>query len=73
MALTRLTNLIASRTGRMLYVNPDDFNASDLVSNNGKIKKPICVNSHKSMVEALLENDYYAVIPYFSVEKEIKE
>ena len=35
MALTRLTNLIASRTGRMLYVNPDDFNASDLISNNG--------------------------------------
>tara|TARA_B100001248_G_scaffold262696_1_gene261032 strand:+ start:3635 stop:4513 length:879 start_codon:yes stop_codon:yes gene_type:complete len=38
----------------------------------GKIKKPISVNSHRSMVEALFENDYYAIIPYFSVEKEIQ-
>jgi len=38
----------------------------------GKIKKPIAVNSHRSMVDALLQNDYFAVMPYFSVEKEIK-
>ena len=25
MALTRLKNIITSRTGRIIYVNPDDF------------------------------------------------
>ena len=35
MALTRLNNLISDRNGRMIYVSPDDFNASDLISNNG--------------------------------------
>lgn len=51
MALTRLTNLIASRTGRMLYVNPDDFNASDLISNNGNSP----TRPFKTIQRALLE------------------
>ena len=27
MTLTRLKNIITSRTGRIIYVNPDDFDA----------------------------------------------
>jgi hypothetical protein len=51
MALTRLTNLIASRNGRMIYVNPDDFNASDLISNNGNSP----TRPFKTIQRALLE------------------
>lgn len=51
MALTRLTNLIATRNGRMLYVNPDDFNASDLISNNGNSP----TRPFKTLQRALLE------------------
>ena len=43
--------MIASRTGRMLYVNPDDFNASDLISNNGNSP----TRPFKSIQRALLE------------------
>ena len=35
MALTRLDNLISSKTGKYLYVSPDDFNASDELNNRG--------------------------------------
>ena len=35
MALTRLKNIITSRTGRIIYVNPDDFDASDAYDNRG--------------------------------------
>tara|TARA_R100001443_G_scaffold842_14_gene3314 strand:+ start:69 stop:4031 length:3963 start_codon:yes stop_codon:yes gene_type:complete len=35
MALTRLKNIITSRTGRIIYVNPDDFDASDAIDNRG--------------------------------------
>jgi hypothetical protein len=35
MPLTRLDNLISSKTGRYLYVSPDDFNASDALDNRG--------------------------------------
>ena len=35
MALTRLKNIITSRTGRIIYVNPDDFDASDSIDNRG--------------------------------------
>ena len=35
MSLTRLKNIITSRTGRMIYVNPDDFDASDSIDNRG--------------------------------------
>lgn len=51
MALTRLTNLIATRTGRMLYVNPDDFNATDLISNTGNSP----TRPFKTLQRALLE------------------
>ena len=43
--------MIASRTGRMLYVNPDDFNASDLISNNGNSP----TRPFKTIQRALLE------------------
>ena len=33
MSLTRLKNIITSRTGRIIYVNPDDFDASDAIDN----------------------------------------
>jgi hypothetical protein len=51
MALNRLTNLIATRNGRMLYVNSDDFNASDLISNNGNSP----TRPFKTIQRALLE------------------
>ena len=35
MSLTRLKNIITSRTGRIIYVNPDDFDASDSIDNRG--------------------------------------
>ena len=35
MPLTRLDNLISSKTGKYLYVSPDDFNASDALDNRG--------------------------------------
>jgi len=51
MALTRLTNLIATRNGRMIYVNPDDFNASDLISNTGNSP----TRPFKTLQRAILE------------------
>ena len=35
MALTRLKNVFTSKTGRCIYVNPDDFDASDSFDNRG--------------------------------------
>jgi len=35
MPLTRLDNLISSKSGKYLYVSPDDFNASDSLDNRG--------------------------------------
>ena len=35
MALTRLDNLYSSKTGKYLYVSPDDFNATDELDNRG--------------------------------------
>ena len=35
MALTRLKNVFTSKTGRCLYVNSDDFDASDAFDNRG--------------------------------------
>ncbi|MCB0348606.1 MAG: LysR family transcriptional regulator [Bdellovibrionales bacterium] len=37
-----------------------------------KIRKAFSVNSHKAMIEALESGNYYAVMPYFSVERAIK-
>ena len=35
MSLTRLDNLYSSKTGKYLYVSPDDFNATDTLDNRG--------------------------------------
>ena len=51
MPLTRLKNIITSRTGRIIYVNPDDFDASDAVDNRGN--SPL--RPFKSLQRALLE------------------
>jgi hypothetical protein len=51
MALTRLENLISSKTGRFVYVSPDDFNASDDVNNRGNSP----TRPFKSVQRAFLE------------------
>ena len=51
MALTRLKNVFTSRTGRCLYVNPDDFDASDSFDNRGNSPN----RPFKSIQRALLE------------------
>lgn len=38
-----------------------------------KINRKVIVNSHRSMIESLTHSSAYAVLPYFSVEKAIKE
>lgn len=37
-----------------------------------KIRRHIVVNSHRSMIDALMATETYAVLPYFSVERAIK-
>ena len=51
MALTRLKNIITSRTGRIIYVNPDDFDASDAFDNRGNS----ALRPFKSLQRAFLE------------------
>ena len=51
MALTRLKNIITSRTGRIIYVNPDDFDASDALDNRGNSS----LRPFKSLQRAFLE------------------
>ena len=51
MALTRLKNVFTSKTGRCLYVNPDDFDASDSFENRGNSPN----RPFKSIQRALLE------------------
>ena len=51
MALTRLKNVFTSKTGRCLYVNPDDFDASDAFDNRGNSPN----RPFKSIQRALLE------------------
>ena len=51
MSLTRLTNLISSTEGRFLYVDPSEFNASDLISNRGNSP----TRPFKTIQRALLE------------------
>jgi hypothetical protein len=51
MALTRLKNIITSRTGRIIYVNPDDFDASDSFDNRGNS----ALRPFKTLQRALLE------------------
>ena len=51
MSLTRLKNIITSRTGRIIYVNPDDFDASDAIENRGNS----ALRPFKSLQRAFLE------------------
>jgi len=51
MSLTRLKNIITSRTGRIIYVNPDDFDASDAIDNRGNSS----LRPFKSLQRAFLE------------------
>ena len=51
MALTRLKNVFTSKTGRCLYVNSDDFDASDSFNNRGNSPN----RPFKSIQRALLE------------------
>ena len=59
MALTRLDNLISSKTGKYLYVSPDDFNASDELNNRGN--SPI--RPFKSLQRAFIEISRYSYQP----------
>ncbi len=51
MSLTRLKNIITSRTGRIIYVNPDDFDASDAIDNRGNS----ALRPFKTLQRAFLE------------------
>ena len=59
MALTRLDNLISSKTGKYLYVSPDDFNASDELNNRGNSP----VRPFKSIQRAYIEIARYSYLP----------
>ena len=52
MALTRLKNVFTSKTGRCIYVNPDDFDASDAFDNRGNSPN----RPFKSIQRALIES-----------------
>jgi len=52
MALTRLKNVFTSKTGRCLYVNPDDFDASDSFDNRGNSPN----RPFKTIQRALIES-----------------
>jgi hypothetical protein len=58
MALTRLQNIISSVEGRILYVNPDDFDATDAIDNKGN--SPI--RPFKSIARAVLEVARYSYV-----------
>ena len=51
MPLTRLDNLISSKTGRYLYVSPDDFNASDELDNRGNSPNRPFVTIQRAFIE----------------------
>ena len=59
MPLTRLDNLITSKTGKYLYVSPDDFNATDALSNRGNSP----VTPFKSIQRAFIEIARYSYTP----------
>ena len=52
MPLTRLDNLISSKTGKYLYVSPDDFNASDALDNRGNSPLRPFVSIQRAFLEA---------------------
>lgn len=59
MALTRLDNLYSSKTGKYLYVSPDDFNATDELENRGN--SPL--RPFKTIQRAFIEVARYSYLP----------
>ena len=59
MALTRLDNLYSSKTGKYLYVSPDDFNATDTLDNRGN--SPL--RPFKTIQRAFIEVARYSYLP----------
>jgi len=59
MALTRLDNLYSSKTGKYLYVSPDDFNATDELDNRGN--SPL--RPFKTIQRAFIEVARYSYVP----------
>ncbi len=59
MPLTRLDNLYSSKTGKYLYVSPDDFNATDALDNRGN--SPL--RPFVSIQRAFLEVARYSYVP----------
>ena len=58
MALTRLHNIISSVEGRILYVNPDDFDSTDAIDNKGN--SPL--RPFKTIARAVLEVARYSYV-----------
>jgi len=58
MALTRLQNIISSVEGRILYVNPDDFDSTDGIDNKGN--SPL--RPFKTIARAMLEVARYSYV-----------
>ena len=52
MALTRLKNVFTSKTGRCLYVNSDDFDASDSFDNRGNSPNRPFKSIQRALIEA---------------------
>mgnify|MGYP003321125638 FL=1 len=52
MALTRLKNVFTSKTGRCLYVNSDDFDASDSFENRGNSPNRPFKSIQRALIEA---------------------
>jgi hypothetical protein len=52
MALTRLKNVFTSKTGRCLYVNSDDFDASDSFDNRGNSPNRPFKTIQRALIEA---------------------
>jgi hypothetical protein len=51
MPLTRLDNLLSSKTGKYLYVSPDDFNATDALDNRGNSPTRPFVSIQRAFLE----------------------
>jgi hypothetical protein len=58
MALTRLQNIISSVEGRIIYVNPDDFDSTDAIDNKGN--SPL--RPFKTIARAVLEVARYSYV-----------
>jgi microcystin-dependent protein len=63
MSLTRLENLISSKTGRYLYVSPDDFNASDAIDNRGNSPTRPFLTIQRAFLEVSRNSFVYTATP----------